>query len=107
MKYSTLLEWAAKPVTDENKQFIDEWFSRLDSKAELDDLAIWLAKSFVAGEVRYDIANVLFNQIMPVVGFEEAPKIFWIFYSAFEDFEFSEKPDEDAVGRIRSELARL
>lgn len=107
MKYTALLEWAAEPVTDENKEFIEAWYTQLKSKEELDTLAIWLARSFVAGEVRYDIANVLFNQIMPVVGFDEAPKIFWVFYSAFEDFEFSEKPDQDAMERIRRELATL
>ena len=107
MKYSKLLRWAAEPVTDENRDFIDIWYSSLESNEELDVLAIWLAQSFVAGEVKYDIANILFNQIMPVVGFDEAPKVFWSFYSAFEDFEFSKKPDEEAIDRIRRELATL
>ena len=107
MKYTALLEWAAEPVTGKNSNFIEEWYSKLESIDELDALAIWLAESFVDGEVKYDIASVLFNQIMPVVGFEEAPRVFWLFYDAFEDFEISEKPDEEAVVSIRSVLATL
>lgn len=58
MKYSALLEWAAEPVADDNKDFVDQWFSQFGASEELEKLTIWLAKSFVSGEVKYDIADI-------------------------------------------------
>jgi len=44
---------------------------------------------------------------MPIVGFDEAPKIFWQFYIAFEDYELLEKPDVEATERIKTEPEKL
>ena len=108
MDYSELLKWADEPETEENKEFVDSWFAALEKKdEELNSLAIWLAKSFLSNEIDYEIANTILNQVMPVVGFEEAPKIFWKFYIAFEDFETSTNPNAEARLRIQSELEAI
>lgn len=44
---------------------------------------------------------------MPVVGIDETPRVFWLFYSAFEDSGLSKKPDKEAKDRIHNELATL
>lgn len=108
MEYSELLKWASEPETDGNKDYIDQWYASLDQKNDdLNKLAIFLAESFVRKDVSFEIANTLFNQIMPVAGFEEAPDVFWQFYIAFEDFEPSERPNIDAIPRIKSELKKV
>ena len=108
MEYSELLAWADTPFSERSAYFIDHWFSALDSKnEELDRLAIYLAKSFVKNEISFDIANTLFNQIIPVAEFENVPDIFWRFYIAFEDFETFENPNIEALPRVKSKLEQV
>jgi hypothetical protein len=108
MKYSKLLQWAEKPHWERNDSYIDVWVSQLKSRnEELNELAVFLAKGFCHRELSYETASTLFNQIMPVVGFDSAPSIFWGFYVAFEDYEISTDPNREAVSRIETELKNI
>jgi hypothetical protein len=66
-------------------------------------LAERVGADFLAGRINFVAANGLLNQLMPLAGFEDAPRRFWQFYVAFEDFETSDSPDTDA----RSAVAAL
>ena len=71
------------------------------------DFAPFVCRQFLSGAVDFGTANAALNQIMPIVGFEEAPRAFWEAYVAFEDFEVSQSPDEEARPRIQEILASL
>ena len=109
MSYSELVDWAKRLVNDDvDDGFLEKWYAKLSDKdTEIDNLAIWLAKEFIDRIVDFEVASTIFNQVMPVVGFDSAPKIFWKFYVAFEDFENSNNPDEEARPRIKEELNQL
>ena len=105
---SSLVQWIDTEVENRDTNFLDNWFSSLNSvSGTLDKLAIDLAKSFLKGCSSYDQVNGLLNQIMPIAGFEKAPRVFWQFYIAFEDFEHLDNPRSDAMLRIEKELREL
>lgn len=64
------------------------------------DLLVALAEEigalYLAGGLTYSLANGLMNQLMPLVGWEHAPKRFWQYYVAFEDSETLAEPDPQA-----------
>jgi len=105
---SNLVHWIDTEIEDRDPKFLDNWFSSLTSApSTLDKFAVDLAKSFINGGSSFDQANGLLNQIMPIAGFEKAPKIFWQFYIAFEDYEHLDEPKQEAMLRIEKELIDL
>ena len=105
---SNLVQWIDTEVALRDSDFLDKWVLSLDSlSTSLDKFAVELSKSYLDKDTSFDEANGLLNQIMPIVGFEEAPKIFWQFYIAFEDYEMLEKPDAQTRKRIKIELEKL
>ena len=108
IEYRDLIEWADTIHTERAPDFIDKWLAlQEDPSQAVDQLALFLARSFVEGAVSFDIANTIFNQTMPVIGFDEAPPTFWQFYAAFEDYEHLDSPAVQAHQRIKSELSAI
>ncbi len=101
-------------MADENNfsfEELDDWtktvpLGKRDLKSLLNEFAIYAAQKFLDGSLNFYNANGVLNQIMAVTNFE-APNPFWEMYIAFEDFEISENPNNDARDRIRSLLDRL
>ena len=107
-EFQQLIEWADTDYTERDSEFIDKWLSGKDDVfSTVDNLALFLAKSYVDGSISFDIVSTLLNQTMPVIDFEKKPEVFWSFYLAFEDFELLENPDKKAKLRIKSELAAI
>ncbi len=103
-----LVEWADTVHTERDADFIDKWLDAYRNKGEaVNDLALFIAKCYVNGSIGFDIASTLFNQVMPVIGFDEAPELFWLLYSAFEDYELLDEPDAGAKARIKRELSAM
>ena len=59
-----------------------------------------IGAAFLAGRIDFISANGLLNQLMPLAGFESAPKRFWQYYTAFEDFETVDDPDTSAKAAV-------
>ena len=105
---SNLVQWIGKEIDVRDPDFLDKWVLSLNSlSSNLDQFAIDLSRSYLSKKASFDEANGLLNQIMPIVGFDEAPKIFWQFYIAFEDYEHLDKPDIEARKRIKTELEKI
>lgn len=93
---------------DFDSSVLESWYTGLmEIDTELDDLAIYLGQAFVKGEISFDTANGILNQLMPLRGFDEAPETFWKFYSGFEDFEVIDHPSAEAKIKIIEILSEL
>ena len=80
---------------------VDAWHqAQLPSDDDLVALAERIGAAFLAGHIKFETANGLLNQLMPLVGFEAAPPRFCQYYVAFEDFETSTNPDIDARSAV-------
>jgi hypothetical protein len=80
------------------------WLSlHKNDEQKINELAVSIARKFIEKEISFEIANGLLNDIMPVLGFEEAPKIFWTIYVGFENFETSESPEKE----IRKSISNI
>ena len=107
-EYKDLIKWADTVYTERDADFIEKWLAANKNKCEaVNDLALFLAKGYINDAISFDIASTLFNQVMPVIGFDEAPELFWSFYTAFEDYELQKEPGADAKNRIKRELLAL
>jgi hypothetical protein len=85
-------------------EVVRRWCQRTTPSSEaLVALAEAVAKQFVEGRIDFQVASGLFNQLMPLVGFDAAPLRFWKLYVALEDFEVLEEPNQSA----RLAVARL
>jgi hypothetical protein len=83
---------------------VQAWYREHSPSDEaLSALAESIGAMFLAGQINFMAANGLLNDLMPLAGFEAAPKRFWQYYIAFEDYETSTSPDSDA----RSAVAAL
>jgi hypothetical protein len=83
---------------------VHRWYQETaPSDQALVGLAEVAAKQFVDGEIDFRTASGLLNQLMPLIGFESAPRRFWEFYTALEDFETLDDPEQAA----RPAIARL
>jgi hypothetical protein len=77
------------------------WYERnTPTEKSLSALAEELGEAFLSGSIDYNIASGLFNQLMPLVGFEAAPRRFWEYYIFFEGFEMNPDPDTSARAAI-------
>ena len=93
-------------ATDLAPAVVEAWYRDHAPPAEtLSALAERIGTLFLAGQIDFAAANGLLNQLMPLAGFETAPKRFWQYYVAFEDSETSNNPDQDARSAV-SALAR-
>ena len=91
-----------------DRSVLASWYKHLSEiDATLDDLSIYLGRSYVNGEIPFDTANGVLNQLMPLRGFDEAPLTFWKFYVGFEDFEGRTGFDVAAKSRITGILREL
>ena len=91
-------------VADQGPDVVRAWYQKQSPPGEvLSALAERIGAAFLSGQVSFGVANGLLNQLMPLVGFEAAPKRFWQYYVAFENSETSASPDSDA----RSAVAAL
>jgi hypothetical protein len=106
--YQKLIEWADTDYTDRDPDYIDKWLAKeVDIFIAVDELAIFLARSYSEGNISFDIASTIFNQTMPVIDFNKSAEAFWIFYLAFEDFEHLDEPEDLARSRIKEELSAM
>ena len=85
-----------------NAGIVGAW---LQEQAPCDDetlsaLAEKIGADFLAGNMSFEAANGLLNDLMPLIGFESAPPRFWQYYVAFEDFETALNPNIDARAAI-------
>ena len=80
---------------------VDAWQAPCDDET-LSALAENIGAAFLAGNMSFEAANGLLNDLMPRIGFESAPLRFWQYYVAFEDFETSLNPNVDARAAIAS-----
>ncbi len=107
-EYEELLAWAETNSSSRDYSCVEKWLSgKADKYSAVDDLAIFLAISYIDAAIAYNTASNLFNQIMSDIEFSQVPEVFWRMYIAFEDFEILEDPDALAKPRIRSELEAL
>ena len=91
-------------AADLDAGIVQAWYqTHVPSGDALSALAESVGAEFLAGQMNFEAANGLLNQLMPLIGFEAAPRRFWQYYVAFEDFETSSNPDSDA----RSAVAAL
>ncbi len=80
-----------------DKKIVGNWYSRnLPNDKEIISVAELIGKMFVSQKINYEIASGLFNQLMPLIGFEIAPARFWEYYIAFENTEALQNPEESA-----------
>jgi hypothetical protein len=76
---------------------VSDWYAAISPSDEmLSAIANHIGAEFLASHIGFNVANGLLNQLMPLVGFEAAPKGFWDYYIAFEDSETSNDPDTHA-----------
>ena len=76
---------------------VDAWYERHAPDDEtLSALAEHIGDCFLAEQIDFDTANGLLNHLMVLASYEAAPKRFWDYFIAFEDFEVSANPDSDA-----------
>ena len=93
-------------ATDLDSAVVEVWYQDNAPSAEtLSALAERIGTTFLAGQIDFAVANGLLNQLMPLAGFDSAPKRFWQYYVAFEDSETSHSPDQDARSAVAA-LAR-
>ena len=91
-------------ATDLDPGIVEAWYKKhAPSNETLSALAESIGARFLAGQINFAAANGLLNQLMPLASFEAAPRRFWQYYVAFEDFETSVNPDTEA----RSAVAAL
>ena len=84
-------------AADLDARTVEVWYrEHAPSSETLSALAESIGAAFLAGQIDFVAANGLFNQLMVHAGFESAPRRFWEYYIAFEDFETSNDPDTDA-----------
>ena len=80
-----------------NSETVKTWYSNCEpSSEEITGLAEHIGKRFAEGEINYIVASGLFNQLMPLVGFEAAPARFWQYYIALENAETLGNAEESA-----------
>jgi hypothetical protein len=88
----------------DGREVVRTWYAQTaPTDCLLDAVAIQLAHDFVNRRIGFLAANGLLNQLMPLIGFEAAPRTFWAYYTAFESHETSDDPESTA----RSEVAAL
>ena len=76
---------------------VKAWYVENSPSGEtLSALAESIGAAFLADRIDFNAANGLLNQLMPLAGFEYAPRRFWQYYTAFEDSETSNDPDTHA-----------
>ena len=76
---------------------VDAWYQRYAPDDEaLSALAEHIGDCFLAEQLNFDAANGLLNHLMVLASYETAPKRFWEYFIAFEEYEVSENPDSDA-----------
>jgi len=93
-------------AADLDPALVEVWYQEHAPSAEtLSALAERIGTTFLAGQIDFIVANGLLNHLMPLAGFDSAPKRFWQYYVAFEDSETSRNPDQDARSAV-SALAR-
>ena len=81
---------------------VQSWYSEHQpSIGALSLLAESIGAAFLERKIDFETASGLMNQLMPCVGFDTAPHRFWQYYVAFENFEASRNPDEDARPAIQ------
>ena len=68
----------------------------MPSPEQLVALSKEIGALYLAGRLTYSLANGLMNQLMPLAGWEQAPKRFWQYYVVFEDSEALAEPDPQA-----------
>ena len=91
-------------AADLDPGIVEAWYQQHSPSHEsLSEVAESIGAKFLAGQINFITANGLLNQLMPLAGFEAAPKRFWQYYVAFENFETSVSPDTEA----RSAVAAL
>ena len=99
---SDLIE--AYAAAADGSEVVRAWYSRIaPTDCLLDAVAIQLAHDFVNRRIGFQAANGLLNQLMPLIGFDAAPRTFWAYYTAFENHETSVDPESTA----RNEVAAL
>ena len=93
--FSSLIE--AYRASGGDPSVVDDWWGRSPLPTNrLVALAEEIGRLYLVGQLTYPLANGLMNQLMPLVGFEQAPHRFWQYYAAFEDAETVAEPDAKA-----------
>jgi hypothetical protein len=89
--------------------YADRYSSDGGTNRLLTDFAIFACDRFLSRDSSFwEVASAL-NCLMATAGWGrgEAPLAFWEVFTAFDDFDVSPDPEEDARPRIEQELARL
>jgi hypothetical protein len=94
-QFGDLIE--AYRASDGNPAAVGEWWARNALGPDgLDALAERIGALYLSGALTYALANGLMNQLMPLAGWDNAPKRFWQYYVALEDSETLADPDLQA-----------
>ncbi|TKB78380.1 MAG: hypothetical protein E8D42_10820 [Nitrospira sp.] len=82
---------------------VRSWYQRCQPSEELlSAVAERIGSAFLARRLDFEAASGLLNQLMPLVGFETAPRRFWEFYVAFENAECSGNSDRCARQAVKA-----
>ena len=77
------------------------WYAQTSPSADaLSALAESIGAAFLGSRISFNVSNGLLNQLMPLAGFESAPRRFWQYYIAFEDSETSNDPNTQARSAV-------
>ena len=92
--FGTLIaSYAATGISDES--VVESWCAAHPMSVDgWIGLAEYIGAAFLDHRITYEVANGLMNELMPIAGWNAAPKRFWEYYIAFEDGEVLEEPDE-------------
>lgn len=91
-------------AASDGREVVRSWYAKVvPNAALLDAVALMLGHDFLNGCVKFLAANGLLNYLMPLIGFEAAPRTLWAVYIAFENHETSDDPESSA----RSDVAVL
>ena len=69
-------------------------------------LAESIGTHYLEGQILYSVANDLMNELMPIAGWNSAPKRFWEYYIAFEDGGTLDEPDEQVRKAVLAVASR-
>ena len=89
--------------SDFDRRMLEQWAATAQDKTLdmlVDEFSLFVARSFLNGTLCFWDADEALNQVMAALNFE-APLLFWEVYTAFEDFEVFDNPDEEAVAKIK------
>jgi len=114
MNEALLLDLIHAATSDQlTKEALDTHAKRYSKEGGTDrllsDVAVFICTRFLSRDSSFHDSGSALNSLMATAGwgFGDAPLGFWEVFIAFDDFDTSDDPNEEARPRIEQELRRL